>query len=115
MAVDGERAPGRHLALVRRLHHERAQAAELLLQQADRVLERACPERVAAHELGEVVAPMRRRPLAGPHLVERHRHAAAGELVRRLAAREARADHHHALAGRRSPHGRQDSGMVLAE
>ena len=93
VAVDGERAAGRHLVGVGRAHHQRAEPPHLLVQQADRVVLAVIgAERVRADELGEAVGLVDRGRAPGPHLVQHDGHAAGGDLPSGLAPGKAAAD-----------------------
>ena len=62
VAVDGERAAGRHLMGVRRAHDERAEPAHLGVQQADRVVILVVgAERIGADQFGIAIGLVRRR------------------------------------------------------
>ena len=92
-AVDRERAARRQLVLVGRRHDQRAGAAHLLMQEADRIgLPVVGAERVGADQLGQRVGLMGLGRPDRPHLVEHDRHALLRELPGRLAAGEPAAD-----------------------
>jgi len=98
VAVDRERAAGRQLVRIGRLHDQRAGAAHLLVQQADRIVGRIVgAEGVGAHQLGQALGLVRLGAAHRPHLVQHHGHAGTGELPRCLAARETTAHHVDAL------------------
>ena len=89
VAVDRERAAGRHLMGVALRHDERAEAAHLLVQQADRVgLGVVRAERVGADELGEAVGLVGVGAADGPHLVQDDRNA--GSAICQAASEPAR-------------------------
>ena len=93
VAVDRQRAAGGQLVGVARAHDQRAGAAHLLVQQADRVGGGIVgAEAVGAHQLGQAVRLVRLRHAHGAHLVQDHGQPGAGDLPRRLAAGEAAAD-----------------------
>ena len=93
IAVDGERAAGRQLVGVAGSHDQRAGAAHLLVQQADRVGGRVVgAERVGADELGQAVRLVRLGGAHGPHLVQHDGDAGLRDLPGGLRAREAAAD-----------------------
>ena len=93
VAVDRERAAGRHLVGVGRAHDQRAEPAHLGVQQADGVVVRVVgAERVRADELGEAVGLVRGGRAQRPHLVQHDRHAGLRELPGGLRAGEAAAD-----------------------
>src|SRR6185503_18510876 len=95
VAVDRQRAARRHRRGAGGGDHQRAEGLHLALEQAGRVLRLVAAQRVAADELGEGGGRVRRRRPYRPHLVQHHRHAAAGELPGALAAGEAAAHHLH--------------------
>ena len=92
LAVHGERGAGRNAARFGRAHDERPEPAHFFLQQADRVIELVAAERVAAHELGEVIGLVDGGRTNRPHLVQCDGHAGRRSLPRRLAARKPSAD-----------------------
>ena len=92
LAVHGERRAGRDTAFFRGAHHERAQAAHLLLEKPHGVVEFVASKGVAADQLGEAIGLVHRRGARRPHLVERHRHAARSGLPRGLAPGQATSD-----------------------
>ena len=98
VAVDGERAAGGHPGHLAGRHHQRAGAAHLFLEQADRVPERGAAEGVAAHELGQPIAVLGGRALLGLLLDQRHLDAPLGELPRALAPGQPATDDGHFLA-----------------
>jgi len=75
--VDREGAARGHGVLVRAGHHERAEAAHLLLEQAHRVLEHVRAQRVAAHQLAEIGAGVGLGHALRAHLEEFHGDTAA--------------------------------------
>ena len=91
LAIDGKRTARRHASRIRRRHDERAQAAHLLLENADGVLKSRTAQRIAADKLGEVRRLVRRGRCDGAHLVEQDLDAALGSLPGGLAAGESRA------------------------
>ena len=87
-AVHGERAAGRKLMALRRLHDERARAAHLLVEQADGVgFGVVGAEGVRADQLGASPGLVRLGHALGPHLVQDHARAGLRRLPRRLGAR----------------------------
>ena len=93
VAVDRQRAAGRHLVLVGGTHHQRAEPAHFGMQQADRVVVFVVgAERVRADQFGKAVGLVGRRLPLRPHLVQRHRHARLRELPGGLRARQSAAD-----------------------
>jgi hypothetical protein len=93
VAVDRERSAGRHLMGVALGDDQRAQGAHLLMQQPDRVrLGVVGAEGVRADELGKAAGLVGFRAAPGPHLVQHHRHAGAGDLPGGFGARKAAAD-----------------------
>ena len=105
VAVDGERAAGRHLVAIAGPHDQRAGKPHLGMQQPDRIgLGVVGAEGVRADQLGKAVALVRLGAANGAHLVQHDRHARLGRLPRRFRAGEAAADdvdgidaHGHAL------------------
>ena len=93
VAVDRERAAGRHLMRIAAAHDERAEAAHFLMQQADRIgLPLVGSERIGADEFGERLGLVRGGRLHRPHLVQHDRHAAARDLPCGLGAGQPAAD-----------------------
>ena len=93
VAVDRQRAAGRHLIGIGRPHHQRAEPAHFRVQQADRVVVLVVgAERVRADELGVAVGLVRGGRPQRPHLVQHDRHAGLRELPGSLGAGEAAAD-----------------------
>ena len=93
VAVDRERAARRHLMGVGRAHHQRAEPAHLLVQEADGiVLAIVGAERVGADEFRELVALVHGGRAHRPHLMQHHGDAARRDLPRRFRAGEAAAD-----------------------
>ena len=93
VAIDRERAAGRHLVGVAAAHDQRAEPAHLLVQQADRIgLAVVGAERVGADQLGQRLGLVRGGRAHRAHLVQHDRHAAARDLPGRLGAREPAAD-----------------------
>ena len=93
VAVDGQRAAGRHLIGVAFGHDQRAQRAHLLMQQADRVgfgIVRA--EGVGADELGKAFGLVGVGAANRAHLVQHDRNAGLGDLPGGFGAGEAAAD-----------------------
>ena len=90
--IDRERRARGHPHRVRDAHDERVHPPHLLLEQAGGLIEGVAAQAVGAHELGEVVGLVDRGADGGPHLVQIHGDAAADELPRGLAAREAPSD-----------------------
>ena len=105
--IDRQRRAGRHPAGVGRAHHHRAEPPHLFLEQPDGVIELVAAERVAAHQLGELVGLVHVGAAHRPHLVDDHRDAERGRLPRRLAAGQTAADDVDACQhlGRRSASG----------
>ena len=96
VAVDRQRAAGRHLVGVGRAHDQRAERAHLAVQQADRVvLGVVGAERVGADEFGEALGLVRGGGARRAHLVQHDRDAGVGDLPGGLAAGEAAADDVH--------------------
>ncbi len=97
VAVDRQRAARRHLVGIGRAHDQRAEPAHFLVQQADRVVRGIVgAERVRADQLRIAAGLVRGGAALGPHLVQRHRHAALARAARRPPSRR----------GRRRSHGR---------
>ncbi|OQC34704.1 MAG: hypothetical protein BWX64_02735 [Acidobacteria bacterium ADurb.Bin051] len=92
LPVDGERPAGRHRRGAGGADDERAEPFHLPLEQPGGVVGVVAPQRVAADELGEIAGLVGRRRAFRTHLVEHHRHPAAGELPGALGAGEAAAD-----------------------
>ena len=93
IAIDRQRAAGRHLIGIGRPHHQRAEAAHFLVQQANGIVLRIIgAERVRAHQLGKPRGLVHGGHAQRAHLVEHHRHPARCDLPGRLAAAEAAAD-----------------------
>ena len=90
--VDRERRSRRHRGFARAGDDQRADARQLFLEQADRILQRRAAQRVAAHELGERAGAMRRSAASGAHLEKVDLDAAARGLPRRFAAGESASD-----------------------
>ena len=92
-AVDRQRRARGNPVRVRGREHERARAAQLLVQEPDRVLGRVGAQAVRADELRQLGGLVRGRALHRAHLEQAHPDAAPRELPGRLAAREPAADH----------------------
>ena len=93
VAVDRQRAAGRHLVGVGGAHDQRAQPAHFGMQQADRVVGGVVgAEGIGADQLGEAVGAMRLGHPLGAHLVQHHGNAGIGDLPGGFRAGEARAD-----------------------
>ena len=93
VAVDRERAAGRHLMGVGAAHDNRAHRPHLAMQDADGVGRGVVgAERVRADELGEAAGVMGGRSAHGAHFVKHDGNAGLGRLPRRLRAGEAAAD-----------------------
>ena len=94
VAVDRERAAGRHLVGVGRAHDQRAEPAHLLVQEPDGALRSRIvgAERVGADQFGKLSGLVRGGRADRPHLVQHHGHAAARDLPGGLGAGEAAAD-----------------------
>ena len=91
VAIDRQRAAGRHLIGVGGAHDQRAEPAHLLVQQADGVvLAVVGAERVGADELGQRVGLVGRGRAQRAHLVQHDGHAARGDLPGGLASRRGR-------------------------
>ena len=93
LAIHSEGGSGGNAALLRGAHDDRAEPAQLLLEQADGVVQLVTAEGVAADQLGEPVGLVDRRRPNGPHLEERHRHAARRGLPCGFDARETAANY----------------------
>ncbi len=94
VAIDRERAAGRHLIGVGRAHDQRAEAAHFLVQQADGVVFGVVgAERVRADEFREAVGLVRFGLARRAHFVQHHGDAAAGDLPGGFGTGEAAADH----------------------
>ena len=101
VAIDRERAAGRHLVGVGRTHDQRAQPAHFGVQQADRVVDRIVgAERVGADQFGKAIGLVRFGHPYGAHLMEHHRDACIGDLPGGFRAGEAAADHMHGFSCR---------------
>jgi hypothetical protein len=92
LAIDGQRRARGDSRAVSGAHHDRAEAAHLLLQEADGVIEFVTAEGIAADQLRESVGLVDRRPAHRPHFVERHRYAERRSLPCRFAPGQAAAD-----------------------
>ena len=93
IAVDRKRSAGRQHVGVGRAHHQRAEPAHFLVQEADGAALRVVgAERVRANELGEISRLVHCGRAQRPHFVQHHGHAAARELPGRLRTGEAAAD-----------------------
>ena len=91
IAIDRQRAAGGQLVGVAGGHDQRAGAAHLLMQQADRVGGGIVgAERVGADQLGEAVGLVRLGAAIGAHLVQDDGNAGLRDLPRRLASRRGR-------------------------
>ena len=91
IAVDGQRAAGGQLVGVAGGHDQRAGAAHLLVQQADRVGGGIVgAEGIGADELGEAVGLVRLGAANGAHLVQHDGDAGLRDLPRRLRCRRGR-------------------------
>ena len=91
VAVDRERAAGRHLVGVGRAHDQRAEPAHLLMQQADRV-GLASSERNEFEQTSSASASVLCAAVIalGPHFVQDDRHAAPRRAARRPPSRRGR-------------------------
>ena len=88
-----ERAARRQLVRVGRTHDQRAGAAHLLVDHADRVVGGIVgAEGIGADQFGQRLGEVGLGAAHRPHLVQYDRHARLRELPGRLAAREAAAD-----------------------
>ena len=93
VAVDGERAAGRHLVGVAGRHDQRAGKPHLGMQQADRIaLGVVRAEGVGADEFGEAVGLVGVGAAHRAHFVQDDRHAGLGRLPGGFRAGEAAAD-----------------------
>ena len=93
VAVDRQRAAGRHLVVVRGPHDQRAEPAHLGMQQTDGVvLTVVGAERIRADEFGERGGLVGRGRAHRAHLVQHDRDAALRDLPSGLAACQAAAD-----------------------
>ena len=102
VAIDRQRAAGRHLVGIGRAHHQRAEPAHFLMQQADRVVLLVVgAERIRADQFGIAVGLVRGGRAQRPHLMQRDRHAGLRELPGSLGAGEAAADDMDGLVGHR--------------
>ena len=81
VAIDRQRAARRHLVAVGRAHHQRAEPAHFLMQQADRVVVLVVgAERIRADQLGVAVGLVRGGRAQRAHFMQRDRHAGLREL-----------------------------------
>ena len=104
VAVDRQRAAGRHLVAVGRAHDQRAEPAHFRVQQADRVVILVVgAERIRADQFGVAVGLVRGGRAQRPHLVQHDRHAGLRQLPGGFRAGEAAADDVDGFQG----HGRQ--------
>ena len=95
VTVNGKRAAGLHLRFVGTGEDQRAEAAQLLLEQSHRVFQPVGAQGVGAAQLGKIVALMRRCALLRFHFIERDADAASGKLPRSLTAGKSRSDHRY--------------------
>ena len=93
VAVDCQRAARLDAVCLRALQDQASQPPQLLLQQADRILQPVAAQGIRAHQLGKIRAVVRGRHFLRLHLHERHMDAALRKLPRRLASGQTRADH----------------------
>ena len=71
VAIDRQRAAGRHLVGVGRAHDQRAQPAHFGMQQADRIVGGVIgTKRIGAHQFGQTIGAMGFGHPAGTHLVQ---------------------------------------------
>ena len=90
VAVDRQRAAGRHLVGVGRAHDQRSQPAHLGMQQADRVVGGVVgAERIGADEFGQAVGAVRLGHPHRAHLVQDDADAGIGDLPGGFRAGEA--------------------------
>ncbi len=93
VAIDRQRAAGRHLVLVGRAQDQGVQPPHLLVQQADGVgLGIVGAEGVGADQFGQPVGLVRLGRSQRPHLVQHDGQSPAGDLPSGLAAGETAAD-----------------------
>src|SRR5690348_2529079 len=102
VAIDGECRAPRYSCLVRTPRHDRAEEPHLGLEEPVRVGGLGALDRVRAHELGQTLGLVCRRPSHTPHLVNDYIVPALGELPRGLAPRETAADDMNRV-GHRAP------------
>ena len=93
VAIHRERAARGHLVGVSRAHHQRAEPAHLLVEEADRIVVAVVgAERVRAHELGEAAGLVDRGGAQRAHLVQHHGNAPGGDLPSGFAPGQPAAD-----------------------
>ena len=93
VAIDRERASGRHLVRIGALKDDRAEGAHLAMQDPDRVGRGVVgSEGVRANELGEVGSVVRSRGSDRPHLMQNHRNPGICRLPRGFRAGQASAN-----------------------
>ena len=96
VAVDRQRAAGRHLVGVGRAHDQRAKAAHFGMQQSDRIVGGIIgAEGVGADQFGEPLGAVRFRHPVRPHLVQHDAHTGIRDLPGSLRPGEAGADDMH--------------------
>ena len=111
VAVDGQRAAGRHLVGVARRHDQRAGQPHLGMQQPDRiVLGVVGAEGVGADQLGEPVGLVGIGAAHRAHLMQDDRHAGLGRLPCGFRTGEAAADDMDGLR----VHGRRNNALTAA-
>ena len=98
LAVDRQRRARRHRVRVGAVHHQRAELAHLLLEQADGGVARVVAKGVGADQLGQPIGLVRFGAAQRPHLDQVDVAAGVRGHPRRLAAGEAAADHRQAPA-----------------
>jgi hypothetical protein len=93
VAIDGERASGRHLMRIGTLKDDRAESAHLAMQDPDRVGRSVIgSEGIRADELGEVRSLVRSRGSGRPHFMQNHRNPGICRLPRGFGAGQASAN-----------------------
>ncbi len=93
VAIDRQRAAGRHLMGVGRAHDERTERAHLAVDDADRVVLRVVGAKgIGADELGEALGAVRFGAALRAHFVQNDGNAGLGDLPGRFAAGQAAAD-----------------------
>ena len=99
VAVDRQRAAGRHLIGVGRLHDQRAEPAHFLVQQADGIVVLVVgAEGIGADQFGQAIGLVGGGFALWPHLVQGHRDAGFGELPGGFGTGQAAADNMNGLS-----------------
>ena len=100
VAVDRQRAAGRHLIGIGGAHDQRTEPAHFGVQQADGVIGRVVgAKRIGADEFGKALGAMGLGHPDGTHLVQDDRYAGLGDLPGGFRAGEARANDVHGFEG----------------